>query len=421
MSKTPNYFRESAVKSSDSSTAHLNQLIRIISPLPWLVLAAIYILLAAVVVWAIWGKVPTNVTGQGVLMVKQGSMYTATAPEGSGRVAKIMVIPGDSVKKGQVIAELEQADLRKQVSVSEDYLAQLKMERDRLSELSKEMVKQRQELIVEQNKILKKSISVETQNLESLKDLVKLKEKAYAKGIVIKEGVVDAKTEFNRSRVAIEQYRDRITQNHIDESDYIDRWQQQIRDLNLKIDEAVFQFNTLQEKLSISNIVHSPADGMVIGLQTSIGSMVKGGSPVISIASLGEGMDVVTFVPVQDGKRIKPGMTALISPSTIKREEFGSIHGEVKTVSQFPATKKAMMAVLQNAHLVDFLSKQGPPITVRIRLKEDPETYSRFAWSSSKGPQQRVTPGSLASVRITVREQRPLSLVIPAFRKAWEG
>jgi HlyD family secretion protein len=168
-------------------------------------------------------------------------------------------------------------------------------------------------------------------------------------------------------------------------------------------------------------VVISPADGVVIGLQTAIGSLVKGGSPVVSIASLGEGMDVIAFVPAQEGKRIKPGMQALISPSTFKREEFGSIKGEVETVSQFPTSKKAMMAVLQNEHLVEFLAKKGPPITVRIRLLEDPGSFSRFAWSYSKGPQHHVTPGSLADARITVREQRPVSLIIPALRKISEG
>ena len=114
-------------------------------------------------------------------------------------------------------------------------------------------------------------------------------------------------------------------------------------------------------------------------------------------------------------------MNALISPSTFKREEFGSIKGEVETVSQFPTTKKAMMAVLQNEHLVEFLAKKGPPITVRIRLKEDPETFSHFAWSSSDGPRQQVTPGSLAVARITVREQSPVSLIIPALKKTAGG
>jgi HlyD family secretion protein len=212
-----------------------------------------------------------------------------------------------------------------------------------------------------------------------------------------------------------------VTQNAISEADYVDRWQQRILELDRKINDANFQLNMLSEKLDLANVVTSPADGVVIGLQTSIGSLVKGGSPVMSIASLGEGMDAIAFISAQEGKRVKPGMGALISPSTFKREEFGSIKGEVETVSQFPTTKKAMMAVLQNEHLVEFLAKKGPPITVRIRLLEDPNTYSNLAWSSSKGPRQQVTPGSLADARITVREQRPVSLILPALRKLSEG
>ena len=421
MSKSPYYFRESAVKNFVSSTNQLNQLIRIISPLPWLVLLAIYGILIAVIIWSIWGKVPTYVTGQGVLMVKEGSIYTASAPEGSGRVVKIMVMPGDQVKKGQIVAQLEQADLHKEVSVSEAYIDQMRKEREQLSTLSEKMLEQRKKLILEQNEILKKTIAFETENLANLRELIEIKEKAFEKGIEIKEKVISSLTNLHNSKVAIEQYRDRMTQNNINEADYVDHWQQRIMDLDLKIDDAVFQLKTLQEKLNLSNVVHSPVEGVVIGLQTSIGSVVKGGNPVVSIASLGTGMDVIVFIPVQDGKRIKPGMNALISPSTFKQEEFGSIKGQVKTVSQFPTTKKAMMAILQNEQLVEFLLKQGPPITVKIRLMDDPDTYSRLAWSSSKGPQQRVTPGSLASVRITVREQRPISLILPAFRKISEG
>ena len=354
-------------------------------------------------------------------MVKEGSIYTASAPEGSGRVVKIMVMPGDQVKKGQIVAQLEQADLHKEVSVSEAYIDQLRKEREQLSTLSEKMLEQRQKLILEQNEILKKTIAFETENLANLRELIEIKEKAFEKGIEIKEKVISSLTDLHNSKVAIEQYRDRMTQNNINEADYVDHWQQRIMDLDLKIDDAVFQLKTLQEKLNLSNVVHSPEEGVVIGLQTSIGSVVKGGNPVVSIASLGTGMDVIAFIPVQDGKRIKPGMNALISPSTFKQEEFGSIKGQVITVSQFPTTKKAMMAILQNEHLVEFLVKQGPPITVKIRLMDDPDTYSRLAWSSSKGPQQRVTPGSLASVRITVREQRPISLILPAFRKISEG
>jgi HlyD family secretion protein len=421
MSDSQYYFRESAVKSSVSSASQLHQHIRIISPLPWLSLAAIYGILIAVVAWAIWGKVPTYVTGQGMLMVEKGSIYTASAPEGAGRVVKIMVMPGDRVSKGQVVAQLEQADLHKQVSVSEAYINQLRAERDELSVLSQVKLEERHALLVEQNEILNKALAIETENLANLRELVELKNKSFSNGLETKERVIAALTELHRSETAVEQYRDRVAQNDISEADYVDRWQQRMLELNRKIDDAAFQLNMLQEKLILANVVTSPADGVVLGLQTSIGSILKGGSPVVSVASLGEGMDAIAFVPAQEGKRVKPGMNALISPSTFKREEYGSIKGQVETVSQFPTTKKAMMAVLQNEQLVEFLAKKAPPITVRIRLLQDAETYSGLAWSSSKGPQQQVTPGSLANMRITVREQSPISLITPALKKLSEG
>jgi HlyD family secretion protein len=421
MSESPYFFRESAVKSSLSSAEQLHQLNRIISPLAWLFLAGIYCILIAIIVWSIWGKVPTEVAGQGVLLVKKGSIYTASAPEGAGRVARIMVMPGDKILKGQVVAQLEQADLRKKVAVSEAHIEQLRDERAQLSSLSARMQEERRGLLTEQNVILNKSISIETKNLANLRELVELKQKSFAKGLETKEGVIASQTDLYRTEAAIEQYRDRLAQNAISEADFADRWQQRLQDLNQRIKEAAFQLNMLQEQLELANVVTSPAEGIVIGLQTSIGSIIKGGGPVVTIASLGEGMDAVAFIPAQDGKRVRPGMSALISPSNFKREEFGSIRGEVETVSQFPTTKEAMMAVLQNEHLVDFLAKQGPPITVRIRLIEDADTYSRFSWSSSRGPRQQVTPGSLADARITVREQSPISLIVPALRKITEG
>lgn len=421
MSKPSLSFRKSAVESFSTSSRSLNQLIQIVPPLPWLTMIAIYAILVALLLWAFLGKVPTYVKGQGVLIVKAGSIYSATAPEGSGRVINILVMPGDQVKKGQKVVELEQADLNKQVSAREDYLEQLLGKLDTLSAKANEKLSERSEQVSEQNAILGRMIQTERKNLSNLKELVKIKQSAFDRGIETKEHLIETMTDLYRSQSAIEQYKDRIAQNNIDESEYADGWAQRLMELNLNIDEARYQLNNLQERLALSKVVSSPTDGTVIGLQTSIGEVVKGGNPVVSIASQGTGMDAIIFVPAQEGKRVKPGMTALVSPSTVKREEFGSIRGEVKTVSQFPTTKEAMMAVLQNKHLVDFLANKGPPITVRVRLTEDPGTYSGYAWSSSSGPEQHVTPGSLANARITVREQPPVSLIVPGFKKLTGG
>jgi HlyD family secretion protein len=417
MDKKKVRFRSEAVTSSGSTARSLTQAIRIVSPLPWLFLAVIYIAITAFIIWAIWGEISTYVEGQGVLIVKEGSLYGAVGPDGAGRVTRILVIPGDRVEKGQIVVELDQEDLRKQVETSEEHLQQLEQTRSELASQSEEKRKQRHKQIAEQNEILQRMIRTEERNLANLRDLVKIKQNSFAKGIETKEHLVEAMTAVFQSQSSVESYRDRLAQNNIAAAEYDDVWAQRLMDLDLKIADSRFDLQILQKRLLSSNVVRSPADGTVIALQTAIGDMVKSGKPVLSIASTGAGMDAQIFVPAQVGKLVEPGMPALISPSTVKREEFGSIKGTVQTVSQFPTTKETMMAVLQNRQLVDYLSAKDPPIAVRIRLTEEPENFSGYLWSSSAGPEQLISPGSLAEARMAVRKQAPISLFVPALKK----
>lgn len=421
MSKPSLSYRRPAVESLGSSSKSLNQLIRIISPLPWIMMTAVYTILGGFLIWAFFGQVPTYVSGQGVLIAEAGSIYSAAAPEGIGRVVSILVEPGDQVAKGEEVAILELADLEKQVAASSAYLVELRSKLEKLTNQAQDKRRERRQQIAKQNAILHRMMETEQKNLANLTELVSIKRESFADGIETKKSLIESLSEVYRSQSAIEQHKDRLTQNDINESEYADAWDQRIMALNLKIDEARYQLRNLEERLALSKVVRSPTDGTVIGVQTSIGDMVKDGSPVASIASLGSGIDALVYVPAQVGKLVKSGMTALVSPSTVKREEFGSMKGEIKTVSQFPTTKKAMMAVLQNQGLVDYLAAKGPPIAVRVRLISDPATYSGYVWTSSAGPEQQITPGSLANARITVRKQAPISLIIPALRTLTEG
>jgi len=50
---------------------------------------------------------------------------------------------------------------------------------------------------------------------------------------------------------------------------------------------------------------------------------------------------------------------------------------------------------------------------VRIEMEKNPATPSGFQWSTPKGAQFRITPGSLCRVNIITREERPLRLLVP--------
>jgi HlyD family secretion protein len=97
----------------------------------------------------------------------------------------------------------------------------------------------------------------------------------------------------------------------------------------------------------------------------------------------------------------------------VKKEEFGTVLGTVQSVSDLPVSNAAIKAMLHNDGLVQQFTREGSPILVRAHLMKDPSTPSRLAWTSGRGPDFDIEPGTLVSATITVREQAPVTLILP--------
>ncbi len=163
----------------------------------------------------------------------------------------------------------------------------------------------------------------------------------------------------------------------------------------------------------------SAIDGRVIELKVAAGALVTTGLSILTVeqANVDKGaIEAVIFVPASDGKQIRKDMTAQIVPSTVKREEYGYINGTVSFGSDYPTTVQSMNMLLQNDTLVRELAGKSTPFEVRARLIPA-DNYSGFKWSSVTGAPVRVHAGTLCSSEIVVREQRPLSLVLPILKK----
>jgi HlyD family secretion protein len=130
-----------------------------------------------------------------------------------------------------------------------------------------------------------------------------------------------------------------------------------------------------------------------------------------------EELVAVLFVPASSGKRVQPGMLVRVSPSTVKREEYGAILGRVNWVAEFPSTSRGMTRLLGNEALVNKLMAEGPPIQVDVSLARDPSTPTGFRWSSSKGPSVKISSGTLAQGSVVVRDDPPIRLLIPTIRE----
>lgn len=156
--------------------------------------------------------------------------------------------------------------------------------------------------------------------------------------------------------------------------------------------------------------------GRVLEVLVSEGSTVEKGTVLVTLEPLDDRLEALIYVPAAEGQRIRPGMKVEISPSTVKWSEFGYLVGEVEEAAKFPSTHEGMMRSLENAELVRSLASAGPCVRVTARLTPDANTPSGYRWSSSRGPELAMHHGTPCRVRITVRAQRPVSLLIPKIR-----
>ena len=161
--------------------------------------------------------------------------------------------------------------------------------------------------------------------------------------------------------------------------------------------------------------VYSPYNGRVLELKADIGNLISQGVPLASLEFVGDTVEqeIIMYVSPADGKRIQPGMAAKIAPVTAQTEEHGFLLGEVKSVSDFPATYAGMLRILGSAELIEALGVSSAPIEVYIALMPDENTTSGYRWSSSDGPDFAVNSGTLASAKIMVDSERPINLVLP--------
>ena len=73
--------------------------------------------------------------------------------------------------------------------------------------------------------------------------------------------------------------------------------------------------------------IRAPVSGRVTEVKAQAGAVLAPGQPVLGIETGGDGFDVLVFVSPEDGKRIRPGMAARVSPATHRHAEYGYLTG----------------------------------------------------------------------------------------------
>ncbi|NES91708.1 MULTISPECIES: NHLP bacteriocin system secretion protein [Okeania] len=190
-----------------------------------------------------------------------------------------------------------------------------------------------------------------------------------------------------------------------------------------QIAEVNREIAKLEKQVADNSKILSPIDGCILEIKSTVGQYVNPGTSLGKINVQGKSSELVavSYFPVKDGKRIKSDMEIQITPDTVKRERFGGIIGNINSISNFPVTKEGASFVVGNPEVVEnIIGESGGQIEAYVQLKKDDNTFSGYEWSSSKGPQQKLTAGTTITARVRVEERAPITFVLPILRE-WTG
>lgn len=398
-----------------SSPEQLDQLITVTDRRGWIGLAAAALLVAAGVAWAILGSVPTTAGGTGLLL-RQGGV-TDLETTGAGQVEEILVAVGDSVEAGQVVARIRQEALEREIEDTRARKADVEEEAASLRAYADEQMRLTDANLGQQRANLRLTIETLEEERALLEQRLASEEDLLADGLVTRQTLLDTQQTLNTLRDEIAGLRLEANGLSLKRLETRQQLDQQLETRQASLLDLELKIRDLRAQLAEDVTVVSPFAGKVLELTAGPGDVVASGSAIATLEISSEDLLAVFFVPAADGKRIQPGMEAQISPSTVKREEYGYMEGAVTWVAEFPSTARGMRRLLANDELVARLMEEGPPIQVNVELQPSAETPTGYRWSSGRGPDLPITSGTLVGGGVIIRRERPISLLIPTLRK----
>lgn len=401
-----------------SSPEQLDLTMEVTRPRSWMVLGALGVLLATLVIWGFVGSIPTRVSADAVL-IQSGGVFNIFA-SGTGPVTEVLMKEDELVTQGQVVARIDQPDIEASLQNAIEHLKELENQHKELSSYTEKDFSLQSESLVLRRATLEGTVEYTKQRLAALEEQIAREEALLERGLITRQTVLQTRQAFYAATDQREQALNDLKQLDVSDLSITNRKEQQLLQSQLAINETERSIRVLKDQLAALSEVRSPYSGRILEVQVRRGDVIARGSSV-AILQLSDqkatGLEAIVYVPPEDGKYVEAGMEVQISPLSAPREEYGFMLGRVTYVSDFPATRAGMLRVLANDVLVNSLMATGVPFSVYADLTEDAESANGYKWSSNKGHTMKVNSGTLCRVTITVRERRPIELVIPLLRR----
>lgn len=396
----------------------MDNLLVVTTPMGWLSLLALGLVIAAALLWGIFGTVPLTTNGNGIF-INRGGVHEVVS-ETSGQIYEFRIKPGDTVREGQIVARVRQPELLSQMEGSRRELEILREQHRLLLGQLAMSGREHSRFTEVQSDTYRKRMEDSRRNISWLKQKLQAQEELYKNGIISLTEVMSTRMELDSAASDIKQYQSQINQLGLDKTNSEVNNREKLLHYEKQIREKELALVALQAKLERNTVIRSHSSGQVLSIMVNEGTVVQVNTPILNISISGEKNDdlsAIVYVSAAEAKLIHKGMAVQISPVQAKKDEFGYMVGKVLSVSRFPARPEEIMNQLHNQILVKELSESGAPLRVVVELEPDADKADGYQWSTRRGGMVTIDEGTRCSATFIVREQRPIRLVIPLFRR----
>ncbi|MFS2136495.1 NHLP bacteriocin system secretion protein [Duganella sp. Dugasp56] len=394
----------------------------------WANLAGLGLVIGVVILWSVFGDIPTRVAGSCIIMHPQG--VSDVTADMAGQITELLVQPGAMVEAGQEVAVVATPELSEKIANARVKLADL----EAVAKVAHTEAQRSQRLngdsMAEQRGALALRLESDRKRIRILEQQMELDQRLRADGLITARAAAQTPLDLADARAGLEDTQRKLAELDKRTTDYERVAGGSRSKLDLQLNEARRELAGLEAQSQSVTRLRSQVAGRVVEIKASVNSAVRRDTPVVSIERVdgggnGGGLEAVMYVSASDGKKIAANDQVELVPGHARKEEHGVLRASVKSTSAYPATPQGLMNTITNPELMRELAHGTATYAVRIALAQNPapgvEARNPYLWSAAAGSSLPVSSGSLCQGEILVHHERPISLVLPIFRSTVSG
>ncbi|MFP4486392.1 MAG: NHLP bacteriocin system secretion protein [Campylobacterales bacterium] len=407
-------FRNSAIEKLESPEL-LDRSLRIISLKPWFLLGGFFILLAIFLIWGFFGNINSRVHGECIFVSSSG--LEGINSQKNAMIVELLKEVGDSVKAGEKVANLHLEALEIELeALKSEHEATIDSLKAMLLSYENEMfhIKEQRDKKIEE---LEEKIALQQETYALKRDAFLNYDQLNKKGWISKEQFLDKKSELNSIKSELDSLKKEIELTRIQAKKELHSIKVEQERLEQSIMEKETKLDSLQKQIEKEQYIVSKAEGVITEILANEGDFISRGDRLYQIEGSSKDLEVLAYFPSSKAKKIQKNMQANISPTIYDKNRYGTILGEVKSISEYPVSAKEIERRFGTSLVGNLFAKGGAPFEVSISPLKDSGSVSGFKWTFDKGEEQKVTQGTLSECSVVVERRAPVTFLLPKIRE----